>query len=405
MTHSSLPGRAILIIDREPEELKAIKLSLAPYGFTLNFASDGEQAVALFREVRPELVLTTLNQPQNNTSELCRRIKVENAPGFLPIILIVDAAADGPQASAEANADDFLVRPIREAELLTRVGILLRIKREHDLLWEQNQSLLAELEKRNAELERALKEVKEASVLRDSIVQNVSHELRTPLLQVKSAVAMLAEDARAASPNGASVLADHATAATARLESVVQNISQLAASVKVTSEAFRVVDAVNIALRQLRRQWASSSAVDRIQIQMDNIPLVLGDRGGLAQVLQQLIDNGIKFSPNGGTVEVIGERCPGGVRVSVRDHGIGIPEDQIGRIFQAFYQVDSSTTRTFGGTGVGLAIAKLILDKMGTTIAVESRPDIGSTFSFMLPTAPEPTEPIQPETSPESAPN
>ncbi len=399
MRHSNLPGGAVLVIDQGPDELKDIRLSLGHYGYTLSFAHDGEQAVQMFREIQPDLVLTTLNQPEKNISEVCRRIKRENGPGFLPIILIVDAAADGPQASAEANADDFLVRPIREAELLTRVGVLLRIKHEHDLLWQQNQSLLAELEKRNAELERALKEVREASVLRDSIVQNVSHELRTPLLQVKSAVAMLAEDARAASPNGTSVLADHATAATARLESVVQNISQLAASVNVNSESVRVVDALNIALRQLRRQWASSSAVERVKIRMDDTPLVLGDRGGLAQVLQQLIDNAIKFSPGGGPVEVSGERCPGGVRVSVRDFGIGIPEDQIGRIFQAFYQVDSSTTRPFGGTGVGLAIAKLILDKMGTAITVESRPGVGSTFSFMLPVAPEQTEPVQQATT------
>jgi signal transduction histidine kinase len=130
---------------------------------------------------------------------------------------------------------------------------------------------------------------------------------------------------------------------------------------------------------------------------MDNVPLVLGDRGGLAQVLQQLIDNALKFSPDGGPVEVIGERCDGTVRVAVRDTGIGIPQDQIGRIFQAFYQIDSSTTRSFGGTGVGLAIAKLILDKMGTTIKVESKPGVGSTFSFMLPIAPDQSEANSPQ--------
>ncbi len=387
MKHSNLPGGAVLVIDPEPDELQDIRLGLKHYGYTVSSMPLGKEAVEFVREVQPDLVLTTLDQ--RNVSEICRQIKRDQSPGFLPIILIVNIAAEGPEASAEASADDFLVRPIRQAELLTRVGVLLRIKREHDLLWQENQTLLAELAQRNAELEKALREARDAAVLKDSIVQNVSHELRTPLLQVKSAVAMLAEDARAASPKGVSVIADHATAATARLESVVQNISQLAASTNVKSESFRVVDAVNIALRQLGRQWASSSAVDRIKIRMDNIPEVLGDRGGLAQVLQQLIDNAIKFSPNGGLVEVIGERCDESVRVSVRDHGIGIPKDQIGRIFQAFYQIDSSTTRSFGGTGVGLAIAKLILDKMGTTITVESQPGVGSTFSFVLPVAPE----------------
>jgi signal transduction histidine kinase len=390
MRHTNSPYGAVLVIDPESDEVQDISLNLRHYGYTVSAVPVGKDAVEVVRETQPDLVLTTLDQ--RNVVEICRQIKHDNAPGFLPIILIVNIAADGPEASAEANADDFLVRPIRQAELLTRIGVLLRIKYEHDLLWRENQTLLAELAQRNADLEKALRDSHDISVLKDSIVQNVSHELRTPLLQVKSAVAMLAEDARAASPKGVSVLADHATAATARLESVVQNISQLAASTNVKSEAFRVLDAVNVALRQLGRQWASSGAVERIKIRMDNVPLVLGDRGGLAQVLQQLIDNALKFSPNGGPVEVIGERCDGTVRVSVRDTGIGIPPDQIGRIFQAFYQIDSSTTRSFGGTGVGLAIAKLILDKMGTTITVESKPGVGSTFSFMLPIAPEQTE-------------
>jgi signal transduction histidine kinase len=387
MRPSNLSGGDILIIDQDAGELHGISLCLKRYGYAADSARDAESALKLIHDQHPDLVLVTLNLPNGGTSDICRRIKTASPPNFLPIILIVDIASDGPEASAEANADDFLVRPVREPELLTRVGVLLRIKYDHDRLWEQNQSLLAELARRNAELERALHDSHEVSVLKDSIVQNVSHELRTPLLQVKSAVAMLAEDARAISPNGVSVLADHATAATAKLESVVQNISQLAASVNVKLEGFRVLDAVNVAMRQLGRQWASSAAVDRVKIHMDNIPLVVGDRGGVAQVLQQLIDNAIKFSPQGGPVEVSGERCDGGVRISVRDHGIGIPEDQIERIFQAFYQVDSSTTRTFGGTGVGLAIAKLILDKMGTAITVESRPGVGSTFSFMLPAA------------------
>ncbi len=382
------PAGTILVVDQDTGELDRLRICLNRYGYDVSLAHDGDEALKLVQEAHPDLMLITLSLPGENTSEVCRRVKRDSTPSFLPVILIVEAAADGPEASAEANADDFLPRPVKEAELLTRIGVLLRIKREHDRLWDENQALLAELAKRNAELEKALHEVSEASVLKDSIVQTVSHELRTPLLQVKSAVAMLAEDARGASPGGVSVLADHATAATARLESVVQNISQLAASVNVRSEAFRLIDAVNVALRQLGRQWASSGAVERVKIVMDDIPLILGDRGGVAQVLQQLIDNAIKFSPNGGAVEVVGERCDGGVRVAVRDYGIGIAEDQLGRIFQAFYQIDSSTTRSFGGAGVGLAIAKLILDKMGTAITVESRLGAGSTFSFMLPIAP-----------------
>jgi signal transduction histidine kinase len=265
--------------------------------------------------------------------------------------------------------------------------VLLRLKRRYQELWDQNAKLTDELAQRNFELERTLRESKEVVILKDSIVRNVSHELRTPLLQVKSAVAMLAEDARAASPTGVSVLADHATAATAKLESIVQNISQLAASLNVKLEPFRLSDAVNLATRQLSRQWASSGNVERIHIPDNDVPPILGDRGGVAQVLRQLLDNAIKFSPNGGPVKIKADQTDTTVRISVCDQGIGIPEDQVERIFQAFYQVDSSSTRPFGGTGVGLAIVKLLLDGMGSNIHVESKPGEGSTFSFTLPLA------------------
>jgi signal transduction histidine kinase len=100
-----------------------------------------------------------------------------------------------------------------------------------------------------------------------------------------------------------------------------------------------------------------------------------------------LIDNAIKFSPNGGKVKVNAERCDDKVCIAITDQGIGIPKDQVGHIFQAFYQVDSSSTRPFGGAGVGLSIVKLILDKLGSSIEVTSKPGAGSTFSFTLPIA------------------
>jgi signal transduction histidine kinase len=387
MTASSLPAGTVLVVETEPDALEAIQRCLTDRQYRVYPAPSGKQALDLIQKSPPDVVLLKASLPGETSADVCQHIKKQDAAGFVPVILMIDADRDGYAASAESGADDFLVSPVREAEMLTRVATLLRIRRAHETLRQQNQTLSAELANRRAELEQAVRASREASVLKDSIVQNVSHELRTPMLQIKSAVAMLAEDARAASPNGVSVLADHATAATARLESVVANITQLAASLNVKLEPFRVIDAVNVALRQLGRQWASSAAVDRVKTLLDEKVAVMGDRGGVAQVLQQLIDNAIKFSPDGGPVEINAVQDGDVVHVTVRDYGIGIPADQLGRIFQAFYQVDSSATRPFGGVGVGLAIAKLILDKMGASIWVDSQPGAGSTFSFALPIA------------------
>src|SRR5258708_14756652 len=102
--------------------------------------------------------------------------------------------------------------------------------------------------------------------------------------------------------------------------------------------------------------------------------MLVGDRGGVAQVLQQILDNAIKFSPKGGPIDITTEVHNRHVRVSITDQGIGIPDDQVERVFQAFYQVDSSSTRPFGGTGVDLAIVTLRLHTVGTTISLQGPP-------------------------------
>ena len=113
---------------------------------------------------------------------------------------------------------------------------------------------------------------------------------------------------------------------------------------------------------------------------------MLCDKQRLTIAIQLLLDNALKFSREKVTVELADNGQA--VSIRIRDHGIGISEDQMTHIFEAFYQIDGSSTRRFGGMGIGLAIVRLILDQHCTTIRVESKLGKGSTFAFDLP-APE----------------
>jgi two-component sensor histidine kinase len=119
------------------------------------------------------------------------------------------------------------------------------------------------------------------------------------------------------------------------------------------------------------------------------MPPVIADRERLSAVLENLVVNAIKFTPEGGRITVRARRDPSAPRPSaeirVEDSGIGIPADQVEKIFTRFHQVDTSTTRRFGGVGLGLAIVKSILDAHGSEITVESEPGGGSAFRFTLP--------------------
>ncbi len=223
----------------------------------------------------------------------------------------------------------------------------------------------------------------EIQLLKKAIVRNVSHELKTPLLQVKSAVALIAEEA----PDDR--LTQMAVTSTARLETVVRNITLLAGSMKGDFGPVLVQESIDQAIRNLRRSWEHRNDVHRIQRNIaSDLPPITADKKGIGIVMQQLLDNALKFSKDADTpVEVHALSDADGIHISVRDYGIGIAEDQIPLIFDAFYQVDSSTTRRYNGTGVGLAIVRLILEKHNVDINVVSEAGAGSTFAFALPTA------------------
>lgn len=235
-----------------------------------------------------------------------------------------------------------------------------------------------ELRQLQSEVQLLRRNSDEIEVLKNAIVRNVSHELKTPLLQVKSAVSLLAEDL------GSSKLIDYATDATARLELLVRNITLLGSSLDINPGPVIVRDAIESARRNLRRIWQRKDETERIVVLLENhLPPVLADKQGLSTVLQLLIDNALKFSKK--NIEVCAQRSEDSVELTIRDYGIGIAKDQLELIFDLFYQVDHSSTRRYGGTGVGLAIVKLILDRHNTKILVESSENIGSSFSFRLP--------------------
>lgn len=225
------------------------------------------------------------------------------------------------------------------------------------------------------------KPTSETELLKTMIVKTVSHELRTPLLQVKSAIALLADGEQ-----DRERLLGYATEATARLENVVHNITRLAESLDTRLEPVVPIDAVNYALRHLRRSWDIREKADRIHADVSpHLLPVLADRQALGVALQLLLDNALKFSNDTVVLSVLpldNQR----IEFRVSDQGIGIPSEALERIFEPFYQIDHAATRRFGGSGVGLAIVRLILEHHGVKIQVNSHPGKGSSFAFSLPT-------------------
>ncbi|MDN4160209.1 PAS domain-containing sensor histidine kinase [Nocardioides abyssi] len=240
------------------------------------------------------------------------------------------------------------------------------------------------------ELERTRRSAEQASEAKSLFLANVSHEIRTPLTAVMATTELLVDSGLDADQERLAEAVQRSSRRLLRLVDDILDFSSIEAgrtSVHRVDLDLRTVVADTVALV---RPVAEERGLE-VSLELDpELPSRLtGDPGRISQVLGNLLDNAVKFTSTGAIhvgVEVA-ERQPGSTKVLVRveDTGIGITQDQHGKLFQSFSQGDSSITRRYGGTGLGLAICKQLVTLMGGSIWVTSTPGRGSTFAFVVP--------------------
>jgi signal transduction histidine kinase len=229
---------------------------------------------------------------------------------------------------------------------------------------------------------------KELDRLKSEFVAVVSHEVRTPLTSIKGSLELLGDDRFHKLPAPQRELLGICQANTERLISLINDIldfSKLESSrLSLNFESMDVGRVLIEAVENIRNLAGMKGVTLDVRID-PNTGAVDADPMRVGQVATNLIGNAIKFSPEKGRIEVFASGDSGTVTVSVKDYGKGIATRDISRLFQRFAQLDSSTTRKAGGTGLGLVISKGIVEQHGGKIWVESALGEGSTFVFSLP--------------------
>jgi PAS domain S-box-containing protein len=251
----------------------------------------------------------------------------------------------------------------------------------------ENAQLYRSLEKRAAALQLAYNQLQESDRLKDNLIQSLSHELKTPLHKISMQLELLAQEALGPlNPEqraGMQTLIDWST----QLGALVNGMVSLHA-LDVQEMQFKPVRLEAIIDQTIQKAHSRNKGNGRMMVAdlPPDLPPVRADPVRLAEVLDQLVDNAIKFSPDSDRIEIrVTDDGSPMIHVSVRDYGIGIPPAEFERIFTRGYQVDSSLTRRFGGAGLGLAITRRIVEKHGGTIWVESAFGQGSKFHFTVP--------------------
>ena len=245
------------------------------------------------------------------------------------------------------------------------------------------------------EVQRTLTQLQALDRMKTDFLNAISHELRTPLAPILGYTEILLGGGMGTLPanavRGVQAIADSGKRLLNLIESLLAfiRLDQGAMALKreptdVSALLLSVADAFHAraAERKLTLQVATS----------DGLPPVSADPQELTMALNHLLDNAIKFTPAGGAItagarQATGEDGQPGVEITVEDTGIGIPTEQHEKIFERFYQADSSLTRQYGGVGIGLAVVKQTIEAHGSHVTVESEPGKGSTFRFTLPLA------------------
>lgn len=251
-----------------------------------------------------------------------------------------------------------------------------------------NRTLERRVEERTAELQKALERVSELSQLKSNFISNISHELRTPLTHVKGYIELMITESLGSITEEQKHALQVSQQSTNRLENLIEDLIMVSLAsrgeLSIKQEQMDIQRIANLAVKTFIGK-ASERGVNLHAVIDDNVPPVQADSQKTAWVLQQLIDNGIKFTASGGSVVVsIKREGENLVIVSVTDTGIGIPSSQLNDIFEPFHQLDGSSTRRYGGTGLGLSLVRQIIEAHGSMLEVQSVEGRGSTFKFPL---------------------
>ena len=223
--------------------------------------------------------------------------------------------------------------------------------------------------------------------VRRDFVANVSHELRTPIATIQSSAETLLMEGMDVGPIGVEFV-ETIHRQSGRMGQIVEDLLTLsrleAAGEELAMQNVEILVVAQDVLDRFRPVAQKNGVSLEIDVPED-LPLVQAEPRALQQILANLVENGLKYTPESGQVTIRATRRDADVVITVEDNGIGISPEHVHRVFERFYRVDTGRSREVGGTGLGLAIAKHLLSRLGGDIVLESQPKKGSKFKFWLP--------------------
>jgi signal transduction histidine kinase len=369
----------VLIVDDDPIVRSLMRATLEVDGYEVIEASDGDEACELVEVRHPRLLVADVVMPRMDGYALVRELRRRPETVYVPI-LMATGLDDVPSITKayEAGATDFISKPINWVVLGHRVRYMLRASQAFDDLRQNQDHLVA-----------AKEEAEAASRAKTQFLANMGHELRTPLNAIIGFSTIMRDGAfgplNTRYAEYASAIADSG----AHLLAIINDILDLARAeanrLVLVEEEVEIARAIAFSLGTIE-EMARRAEIDCHCEIPENLPQFFGDAAKLRQVLINLLSNAIKFTPAGGAVTVSVERdAADGLAFHVADTGIGIPSDKLPVALAPFGQIESGLDRNFDGLGLGLPLAKHLVEMHGGRMEIASEPGKGTVVTAHFP--------------------
>ncbi|MHB2016149.1 MAG: HD domain-containing phosphohydrolase [Candidatus Xenobia bacterium] len=428
MTRST---KTILLADDEPLIRHLTRKTLAGQNLQILEAENGFEALLLARQHHPDLIVLDIRMPGKSGIEVCRTLRQEAATRATPIILLAgDVGMEDMEAGVQAGANHFFTKPFSPLELISKIQEFLSrdspppplshgsmvSESEHALDGHRAQSeeelgqmrvdqlllyaadlskVYREEQQKREELKDAYERLREMEKMKDIFISLVSHELRTPLSIIKGYLSLM--DQMLTATEGMAEMQKFTGSiqrAASRLEDLIKELLDFSKMKHgVVPVERKDIDLPSLLGAVLQEMAGAVAARDlTTEVQAVTVPPIVADPGRLRDALTHVLKNAIAFNVPGGRIAVQFEQDGPWVRVLISDTGVGIPTSEQEKIFVPFYQVEDYLTRSVEGLGLGLSIARHIVEDHGGSIAVESQQGKGSTFTLSFPCKPSEAE-------------
>jgi signal transduction histidine kinase len=388
----------VLLIDDEPDVARTVSAILRQEQYEVDVAPDAAAALHALAGAAPDVVLLELRLGGGDGLELLGEVR-RRAPTSHCIVLTGYASLESAVAALRQGAYDYLVKPcviedlkqtVRRALAQRRVS-LLAAQRERELR-ELNDQLEQRVQARTAELTEANRQLAEANAAKDRFLATLSHELRTPLTPLRAGIDLLKDRAGSDLRPTLETMERNLVQETRLIDDLLDIARITAGKLSVEKRGVDLDTCLRAACDMIAPKARARKQAIACELHTGGVRL-LADPVRLQQLVANLLDNAVKFAPEGGQVRLAAWREGDEIKVEVSDNGPGIAPDFLPHVFEPFRQADSSSRRQHGGIGLGLAIARhLAVLHQGRLEVSHVRPGPGACFTFTFPLVPAPPE-------------